>query len=118
MNQERDSIQDKQYLFRFWILKIRIAMCQFKNFKIQIIDFPGLGTSMRYIETEIFKNLLSTSNIIFHVIDFYKIGEADREIRNSINKYVNEFRLDPYFAYNNTLYFLNKLNPSIKEDDT
>ncbi len=52
------------------------------------------------------------------MIDFYKIGEADREIRNSINKYVNEFRLDPYFTYNNTLYFLNKLNPSIKEDDT
>ena len=116
IHQEKDTIQDKQNLFRFWILKIRIAMCQFKNFSVQIIDFPGLGTSMKYNETEIFKNLLSTSNIIFHVVDFYRIGEADREISNDINKYVNDFRLDPYFACKNTLYLLNKLNPLIENN--
>ena len=116
IHQEKDNIQDRKDLFRFWILKIRIAMCQFKNFNIQIIDFPGLGTSIKYIETEIFKNLLSTSNIIFHVIDYYKIGEEDRKISNIINKYVNDFRLDPYFASKNTLYLLNKLNPSIKDE--
>ena len=116
IHQEKDNIQDRKDLFRFWILKIRIAMCQFKNFNIQIIDFPGLGTSIKYIETEIFKNLLSTTNIIFHVIDYYKIGEEDRKISNIINKYVNDFRLDPYFASKNTLYLLNKLNPSIKDE--
>ena len=89
IHQEKDNIQDRKDLFRFWILKIRIAMWQFKNFNIQII---------------------------FHVIDYYKIGEEDREISNIINKYVNDFRLDPYFASKNTLYLLNKLNPSIKEE--
>ena len=117
ITQERDKIKDKEFLFRFWILKIRIAMCQFKNLKIQIIDFPGLGTSLKYIETDIFRNLLSTSNIIFHVLDFDKTGEPDREISEEINKYVNDFRLDPYFAHKNTLYILNKLNPSTKNDE-
>ena len=117
IHQEKENTQDKSNLFRFWILKIRIAMCQFKNFNVQIIDFPGLRTSMKYGETEIFKNLLSTSNIIFHVIDFYRMGEADREISDSINKCVNDFRMDPYFAQKNTLYLLNKLNP-LKETDT
>ena len=86
-------------------------MCQFKNFNVQIIDFPGLGTSMKYNETEIFKNLLSTSNIIFHVIDFYRMGEADREINDSINICVNDFRMDPNFARKNTLYLLNPAIP-------
>ena len=117
IHQEKESIQDKTNFLRFWILKIRISMCQFKNFNVQIIDFPGLGTSMKYNETDIFKNLLSTSNIIFHVIDFYRIGEVDREISNSINKYVNDFRLDPYFAHKNTLYLLNKLNPLDEKDE-
>ena len=117
IHQEKDIIQDNYNIFRFWILKIRIAMCQFKNFNIQIIDFPGLGTSMKYIEEEIFQNLLSTSNIIFHVIDYTKIGQADKEISNRINKYINDFRLDPHFAINNTLYILNKLNPLVKEDN-
>ena len=118
ITQEKNKIQDNEFIFSFWILKIRIAMCQFKNFKIQIIDFPGLGTSLKFIETEIFKNLLSTSNIIFHVLDFNKTGEEDRKISNSINKDVNEFRLDPYFANENTLYLLNKLNPSTQEDNS
>lgn len=117
IHQEKESIQDKTNFLRFWILKIRISMCQFKNFNVQLIDFPGLGTSMKYNETDIFKNLLSTSNIIFHVIDFYRIGEVDREISNSINKYVNDFRLDPYFAHKNTLYLLNKLNPLDEKDE-
>ena len=117
IHQEKDISQDKNELFRFWILKIRINMCQFKNFNVQIIDFPGLGTSMKYNETEIFKNLLSTSNIIFHVIDFYRMGEADREINDSINICVNDFRMDPNFARKNTLYLLNKLNP-LKDNDT
>ena len=116
IHQEKDNIQDNKNLFKFWILKIRITMCQFKDFNIQIIDFPGLGTSIKYIETDIFKNLLSTSNIIFHVVDYYKIGETDREISNRINKYINDYRLDPYFGNKNTLYLLNKLNPLVKNE--
>jgi hypothetical protein len=75
-----------------------------------------LGTSIKYAETEIFKNLISTSNIIFHVLDYNRLGEADREISNSINIYINDFRLDPYFASKNTLYILNKLNPLLYEE--
>ena len=116
IHQEKDNIEDKIDLFRFWILKIRISMCQFKNFNIQILDFPGLGTSIKYVETEIFKNLISTSNIIFHILDYNRLGEADKEISNNINKYINDYRLDPYFASKNTLYLLNKLNPLINEE--
>ena len=50
------------------------------DFNIQIIDFPGLGTSSQYAQTEIFKNLISTTNSNFHVLDFYKVGDADREM--------------------------------------
>ena len=116
IHQEKDNIEDKIDLFRFWILKIRISMCQFKNFNIQILDFPGLGTSIKYVETEIFKNLISTSNIIFHILDYNRLGEADKEISNNINKYINDYRLDPYFASKNTLYLLNKLNPPTNEE--
>jgi hypothetical protein len=113
IHQEKDNIEDKIDLFRFWILKIRISMCRFKNFNVQILDIPGLGTSIKYVETEIFKNLISTSNIIFHILDYNRLGEPDKEISNNINKYINDYRLDPYFASKNTLYLLNKLNPLI-----
>ena len=116
IHQEKDNIEDKIDLFRFWILKIRISMCRFKNFNVQILDIPGLGTSIKYVETEIFKNLISTSNIIFHILDYNRLGEADKEISNNINKYINDYRLDPYFASKNTLYLLNKLNPLINEE--
>lgn len=44
------------------------------------------------------------------------MGESDREISNIINKYINDFRVDPYFANINTLFILNKLNPLSKDE--
>ena len=113
IQQEKEVTENNDYIFKFWFLKIRIALCKFHDFNIQIIDFPGLGTSSQYAQTEIFKNLISTTNIIFHVLDFYKVGDADREISNIYGKLINDFRLDPYFTNKNTLFLLNKLNPAI-----
>ena len=117
IQQEKEETQNNGYIFKFWILKIRIALCKFHDFNIQIIDFPGLGTSSQYAQTEIFKNLISTTNIIFHVLDFYKVGDADREISNIYGKLINDFRLEPYFTNKNTLFLLNKLNQA-KDDST
>ena len=115
IQQEKEVTENNDYIFKFWFLKIRIALCKFHDFNIQIIDFPGLGTSSQYAQTEIFKNLISTTNIIFHVLDFYEVGVVDREISNKYGKLINDFRLDFFFTNKNTLFLLNKLNPAIDD---
>ena len=115
IHQEKE-IKEGKIIFKFWILKIRIANCSFVDIPIQIIDFPGLNTSLEYSETEVFKNLVSTSNIIFHVLDVNHIkGEEDRKIRDLINQFISDYRLEPNFSDENTLYILNKLEEPQKE---